>query len=144
MPDTFIKTNDLFGNSEILFLKGKPKRGTLLFEYDEFIDKFKEKKTTDDCYTPKPVYDVILNYLKEKGKLRNGQKIIRPFFPGNDYSKVDYPDGCVVIDNPPFSIFTEILRFYLDRKIPFFLFGPHMTLFGPKMTAANAECKRSF
>ena len=22
--------------------------------YDEFIEKFKPRKTTDDCYTPKP------------------------------------------------------------------------------------------
>ena len=26
-------------------------------DYDGFINKFKPKKTTDDCYTPEPVYD---------------------------------------------------------------------------------------
>lgn len=26
-------------------------------EYEAFVDKFKPKKTTDDCYTPPDVYD---------------------------------------------------------------------------------------
>ena len=29
--------------------------------YEEFVDKFKPKLTTDDCYTPPPVYDAIKN-----------------------------------------------------------------------------------
>ena len=36
---------------------------TFLFEdnaeYDAFVEKFKPKKTTDDCYTPPLVYDAI-------------------------------------------------------------------------------------
>ena len=27
--------------------------------YEEFVEKFKPKKTTDDCYTPLVVYEVI-------------------------------------------------------------------------------------
>ena len=34
-----------------------------------------------------------------------------------------------MLDNPPFSILTEICRFYLDRKIKFFLFAPSLTAF---------------
>lgn len=31
-----------------------------LFEdYDGFVEKFKPKKTTDDCYTPPDVYDCV-------------------------------------------------------------------------------------
>ena len=30
--------------------------------YDEFIEKFKPKKTTDDCYTPPPVYEAVLDW----------------------------------------------------------------------------------
>ena len=26
-------------------------------EYEAFVDKFKEAKTTDDCYTPPEIYD---------------------------------------------------------------------------------------
>lgn len=29
-------------------------------EYKEFVDKFKPKKTTDDCYTPENVYKAVL------------------------------------------------------------------------------------
>lgn len=30
-----------------------------LSEYDAFVEKFKPKKTTDDCYTPANVYDAV-------------------------------------------------------------------------------------
>lgn len=133
----FYKQKDLFGNSQIVFAEGKKKKTNTLFEYDDFVDKFKDKKTTDDCYTPKAVFDVVLNYLKEKGKIKDKQPIIRPFFPGNDYREVEYPKDCIVVDNPPFSIFTEIVRFYCEKEIPFFLFGPHMTLFSSKEKKAN-------
>ena len=56
-------------------------------------------------------------------------KIVRPFYPGGDYEHYDYPEGAVVLDNPPFSILTKICTFYLDRKIPFFLFAPSLTCF---------------
>ena len=35
-------------------------------DYDGFVEKFKPKKTTDDCYTPKEVYDVILEWAVER------------------------------------------------------------------------------
>lgn len=34
---------------------------------------------------------------------------------------------------PPFSILSKICRFYLNRHIPYFLFGPHLTLFSSKL-----------
>ena len=39
-----------------------------------------------------------------------------------------------MLDNPPFSILTEICRFYLDRKIKFFLFAPSLTVFSGRST----------
>ena len=33
------------------------------------------------------------------------------------------------MDNPPFSIFSEIIRFYIERGIKFFLFAPSLTIF---------------
>ena len=33
-------------------------------DYDAFVEKFKPKKTTDDCYTPPLVYDAV--YIKNK------------------------------------------------------------------------------
>ena len=96
--------------------------------YDEFVEKFKPKKTTDDCYTPPSVYAVIRDWAcKEYGI--DPAKIVRPFYPGGDYENYDYPEGAVVLDNPPFSILSRICGFYLDCGIPFFLFAPSLTAF---------------
>lgn len=99
--------------------------------YDEFVEKFKPKKTTDDCYTPPSVYAVIRDWAcKEYGI--NPAKIVRPFYPGGDYEHYDYPEGAVVLDNPPFSILSKICTFYLNRGIPFFLFAPSLTCFSAR------------
>lgn len=50
-------------------------------EYKEFVEKFKPKKTTDDCYTPKPVYDVIADWVAEEYGL-DRTDFVRPFYPG--------------------------------------------------------------
>ena len=94
--------------------------------YEDFVEKFKPKKTTDDCYTPPGVYAVIKDWAcKEYGI--DPAKIVRPFYPGGDYENFDYPEGAVVLDNPPFSILSRICGFYLDCGIPFFLFAPSLT-----------------
>ena len=97
-------------------------------EYQEFLEKFKLKKTTDDCYTPAPVYDAVARYVEETYGLSR-ESFVRPFYPGGDYQREKYPEGCVVVDNPPFSIMSEILRFYDSKGIRFFLFAPTLTLF---------------
>ena len=98
-------------------------------EYGEFTDKFKTKLTTDDCYTPAPVYDAVRDWCVKKYGLE-GREIVRPFYPGGDFEKYDYPENCVVIDNPPFSSYRHILNFYTNvRPTDFFLFGPTLTLF---------------
>ena len=97
-------------------------------EYQEFLEKFKLKKTTDDCYTPAPVYDAVVRYVEETYGLSR-ESFVRPFYPGGDYQREKYPEGCVVVDNPPFSIMSEILRFYDSKGIKFFLFAPTLTLF---------------
>jgi hypothetical protein len=102
-------------------------------EYNEFVDKFEVKKTTDDCYTPDLVYDAVLGWVREEYGIPEGAKIVRPFYPNGDYEHDDYPEGCVVVDNPPFSILSEILRFYVDSSIKFFLFAPALTLFSPRV-----------
>ena len=98
-------------------------------DYDAFVEKFVPKKTTDDCYTPQPVYDAVLAFVAETWSLAPDTPITRPFWPGGDYQSYDYPDGCVVVDNPPFSILAEIIRHYCARGIRFFLFAPGLTLF---------------
>ena len=106
-------------------------------EYQEFLEKFKLKKTTDDCYTPAPVYDAVVRYVEETyGVSRD--RFVRPFYPGGDYVSEKYPEGCVVVDNPPFSIMSEILRFYDSRGIKFFLFAPTLTLFSSSSNTCTA------
>ena len=106
-------------------------------EYQEFLEKFKLKKTTDDCYTPAPVYDKVAQYVAETYGV-NPSSFIRPFYPGGDYQNENYPKGCVVVDNPPFSIMAEILNFYNERGIRFFLFAPTLTLFSSSSSSCTA------
>ena len=98
-------------------------------EYQAFLEKFEAKKTTDDCYTPDNIYDVVKKWCIERYGLK-GKKIIRPFYPGGDYQKEDYSGDCVVLDNPPFSIISEICEWYTERNIKFFMFAPALTLLG--------------
>lgn len=109
--DLNIKTmKDLFGN-DILVTPRRVSRREVFNDYEGFVEKFKPKKTTDDCYTPDSVYDAILGWVRENADIE-GREIVRPFYPGGDYEHYDYPDGCVVIDNSPFSIISRIARFY--------------------------------
>lgn len=97
-------------------------------DYDGFVEKFKPKKTTDDCYTPPAVYDAVVGWCRDEGLIADDTEIVRPFWPGADYTLCDYPEGCAVIDNPPFSIYAQVVRWFLDRGIRFLLFGPQLTL----------------
>ena len=97
-------------------------------EYRAFVEKFKPKKTTDDCYTPENVYKVVLEWAARRYGF-NPAVAVRPFWPGGDYERFDYPDGCVVVDNPPFSILSKIVLFYQEHGVEFFLFAPALTLF---------------
>lgn len=105
----------------------------MIEEYEQFVAKFGLKKTTDDCYTPDNIYEAVLSWCNKHIKMK-GLKVLRPFCPGGDYEHVNYPNNCIVIDNPPFSILSKIRRFYIERNIPYFLFSPHLTLF-----SANVE-----
>lgn len=55
-------------------------------EYKKFEQKFEIKKTTDDCYTPQPVFAVVQQYVKDKYGIEKEQ-IVRPFYPGGGLSK---------------------------------------------------------
>lgn len=100
--------------------------------YEEFVEKFKPKKTTDDCYTPPQVYEAVKNWAVGEYDL-HGSRIMRPFYPEGDYKSENYTEDSVVIDNPPFSILSEILKFYLQNGVRFFLFAPHLTLFSANL-----------
>ena len=97
--------------------------------YEEFTGKFEAKRTTDDCYTPPEVFDAVLSWAVEEYGIDPG-RIVRPFYPGGDYEGAEYPEGCCVVDNPPFSILSKIVSFYQDRGVRFLLFAPTLTCMG--------------
>ena len=97
-------------------------------EYKAFVDKFKPKKTTDDCYTPDNVYEAVKEWACNEYGI-DPDRVVRPFWPGGDYERFEYKETDVVIDNPPFSIIAQIVKFYNNYEIPFFLFAPYLTNF---------------
>ena len=102
-------------------------RQTRLEDYDGFVAKFEAKRTTDDCYTPPEVYDAVAGYVADRWGVDRAA-MVRPFWPGGNFESFDYPPGCCVVDNPPFSILARIKEFYLEAGVHFFLFAPSLTL----------------
>lgn len=108
--------------------------GEVTPEYQAFVDKFKPKTkhkhkhklTTDDCYTPPVVYEAVADWTAQTYGLDKAC-FVRPFWPGGDYQREEYPPDCVVVDNPPFSIMAEIVPWYCRRGIRFLLFNQHTT-----------------
>ena len=105
-------------------------------EYAAFVEKFKSKKTTDDCYTPANVYAAVRDWAVREYHLE-GREIVRPFWPGENFERRDYPAGCVVIDNPPFSIVSRIVRWFNARRVDYFLFAPYLTNFSVGADSCN-------
>lgn len=99
--------------------------------YEEFVAKFQKDKpkTTDDCYTPQPIFEAVEKWVRNRYMIPDSIRTIRPFYPGGDFEKEDYTDG-VVIDNPPFSILKKIHKFYQEHGVRFFLFQPFNILPG--------------
>ena len=112
-------------------------------DYDEFIEKFKPKKTTDDCYTPPPVYEAVVSWARKHLDIGD-RPVVRPFYPGGDFEHFDYSDNCVVIDNPPFSIFAKICDWYVEHDIPFLLFAPAMSSIRKNLTYIGASCSITY
>ena len=104
--------------------------------YADFVKKFKPQKTTDDCYTPPAVYAAVKEFVNDYIFELDGVRVLCPFRPGGDYLGEDYSGNCVVIDNPPFSIYTRIVRNYLRMGVKFFLFAPALSLF-----VLNSDCQ---
>ena len=108
-------------------------------EYNEFLEKFETKKTTDDCYTPDVVYEAVAGWVENEYGVKRAN-FVRPFYPGGDYQNYKYRNNAVVVDNPPFSILSEIIKFYCQNNIKFFLFAPTLTLFFSSSSSSCAIC----
>ncbi len=84
--------------------------------YEEFVDKFQPKKTTDDCYTPPEVYEAVRQWVGDKVMpLAEGVEIVRPFRPGGDYQAEVYPEGCLVL--PP-EVYEAVRQWVGDKVMP--------------------------
>ena len=94
-------------------------------DYEGFVEKFKPKLTTDDCHTPPLVYQAVADWVADNYGVGK-ERFVRPFYPGGDYENYDYSDG-IVVDNPPFSILSKIINFYIANGIKFFLFAPTLS-----------------
>lgn len=104
--------------------------------YNDFVEKFARKKTTDDCYTPEPVFNAVKNWFAQalwdtRSEMLLNYNIVRPFYPNSDYLTYNYKSNDIVLDNPPFSIYSKIVRNYMRMGINFFLFAPALSLFVP-------------
>ena len=106
-------------------------------EYQAFLDKFVPKKTTDDCYTPDLVYEAVAQWVANEYHVAP-RHFVRPFYPGGDYQRDQYLPDAIVVDNPPFSILSEIIKFYVEKGIRFFLFAPTLTLFSSSSSLVTA------
>ena len=104
--------------------------------YKQFVEKFKPKKTTDECYTPEIVYEAIADWVANYYGF-DRSRIVRPFYPGGDYERYPYEPDSIVLDNPPFSIISEIVYFYNANGIKYFLFAPYLTNF---VIGRGTEC----
>ena len=96
--------------------------------YKGFVEKFETKRTTDDCYTPDNVYEVVADFVAKTYDL-DRKHFRRVFWPSGDYQAEKYTPSDIVVDNPPFSILAQIVQWYNDRAVKFFLFAPTLTLF---------------
>ena len=54
-------------------------------EYTAFTEKFKAKKTTDDCYTPDNIFEAVAGWVAKEYH-QDPTCFIRPFWPGADYT----------------------------------------------------------
>lgn len=108
-------------------------------EYEKFVEKSRPKLTTDDCFTPPNVYDVVAEWVEEEYQVKR-KNFVRPFKPGGDYQKEEYKKNDIVVDNPPFSILAEILRYYTEAGVKYFLFCPALVAFSSSSSSSSVIC----
>ena len=126
MSDFDIELTGFFSNGKEWFEEHESGEEADNEEYDDFLKKFEKEFTTDDCYTPEIIYEAISNWVAEEYKISR-ENFVRPFYPGGDYEHQIYKPTDIVVDNPPFSLQSKIVDFYVKNGIRFFLFCSGMT-----------------
>lgn len=98
--------------------------------FQHFIEAKRNKTlgvraTKDEIYTDETEYNDLTEFFKQYYPTAFAGPIVRPFYPGGDYTDLtQYPADCLVFDNPPFSMSSKIIKFYLTHNIKFLLFSP--------------------
>lgn len=83
------------------------------------------RATKDEIYTDQDEYNDLTEFFKQYYPEAFKRPIVRPFYPGGNYEDLtQYPAGCLVFDNPPFSIESKIVKFYNEHNIQYILFAP--------------------
>lgn len=98
--------------------------------YEAFCDKFKVKENvnkSDECYTPPTIFEYVYSYVRELFPQYNSYENLRPFKPNDNFIAENYTNK-IVIDNPPFSFLTKIVKWYQTQNIKFWLFAPTLTI----------------
>ena len=82
----------------------------------------------------------MLDYVRGRWSIEEAD-VVRPFWPYGDFEAFEYPEGCVVVDNPSFSILARIQDFYLRLGIGLLItkagrrahtpYDPRLILVGP-------------
>ncbi len=105
---TINKKNESFES----FMKNKEKRNLGI------------RSTKDEIYTDEDEYNDLTEFFKQYYPEAFNNPIVRPFYPGGDYTDLtQYPNKCLVFDNPPFSIESKIVKFYNEHNIKYILFA---------------------
>lgn len=69
--------------------------------YEEFVEKFKPKKTTDDCYTPPEIYEVIKDWVCKRYNIDSWERD-PPILAGRRLRKRRVPAGMCGGGQPAF------------------------------------------
>lgn len=133
-----MKSINLFGQEEHVFTNRRKSQKSI-FDDSRALWKIQSQENDRRLLYASSGVRLCLQYVADHCDI-DGMTVVRPFYPGGDYESLVYPDNCVVIDNPPFSIVSQIVRFYLKRGIKFFLFAPHLTLFSADLDCTRIVC----
>ena len=58
--------------------------------YEEFVEKFRPKHTTDDCFTPANIYDCVVAFVGRRFGVKPCD-IVRPFFHITAFNQKIFP-----------------------------------------------------
>lgn len=94
--------------------------------YEDFVNKFKRVKSSDETYTSENIKRLLAEYVEQNFHIPMAKQ--REIFTlEKDYRLEKIEKDEAVVDNPPFSILSEIVAYFLEKKIRFFLHAPTLT-----------------